>query len=140
MNEQLLDDFGSKKVSGKAYSAIVIILLILFPVVLGIGTLMSFHEIGSIMTSGGVLAAIGVLLLIAGLIKRRLFVLLIGAFGLVLVLAITLLIWWLELGPSDVKKPLPFILSGILGLVLVAYLWFVLNEIRKKIKNHQKID
>lgn len=140
MGEQLLDDFESKKVSGKPYSAIVIILLILFPIVLGIGTVLSFNEIASIMASGGVLAAIGAILLLIGIIKRRLFVLFIGAFGLALVLTITFAIWLLKLAPSDVEKPLPFILSGIFGVVLLAYIWFVLNEIRRKIKNQQKID
>lgn len=92
------------------------------------------------MASGGVLAAIGAILLLIGIIKRRLFVLFIGAFGLALVLAITFAIWSFRLAPSDVKKPLPIILSGILVLVLLAYIWFVLNEIQQKIENQQKID
>lgn len=135
MNDELLDDFEPEKSPRRRYPAWLITLLVLFPLVLGIGTVLSFQEIESIMVNGGLLAAISVFLLLGGLFKRLFFVLLIGGAGLVVITCVFLFIWFFELSPTEAALPVPIVLSCFSGIVLLIYLWFLMGSMAKPGKN-----
>lgn len=128
MAEDLLDDFRDTKSSVRPYSIWMIVLLVLNPLVLFIGNALAFGEIESIMVSGAILGASSLLLLIGGLLKRRLFPILGGSFGLLSVLLVFLVINIFELSPSEAEKPIPFLICCFSGATLLLYGLFIFRR------------
>ncbi len=129
--EELLDN-PERKLNPKKKRRVLSVLVVATVVLYTVGTLASFYSIRTILFSGPAIAAMGVIVIIAGLIQKEKIAIVFGSFAALSVSGIALMIFIFEISPRQARPVIPYFgvmcLMALVGLTI----WFFMSLKKKR--------
>jgi hypothetical protein len=135
VTRELLDELELTDSKLFVKSKLIIGISILLIVTMPVSFLSAIIEVESIIVTGVVASFIGLVLLIIGLIKKRIWAISNAVNTLLAVLVVFASIWIFELSPSEAKKPVPWL---ILFFTLTSWIFgffTLVTEFKSRDKN-----